>query len=208
MTDDIEKSENTEEKIRQVAKRLFTERGFAGTKIRDVAEEAGVNIALMNYYFRSKEKLYETILAENLTEYADAIFEKLNATDLSLEERLRIYVSQLIDHLKETPDLPFFILNEFRNNSEFCKKIISSKWEKFGETALAKQLIEEADKGKIRRIDPRHFEHLIMSPIVMSFLGMPYMEKISEIKNEDLNKFIEDLKHIIPDMLMAYLKIS
>lgn len=208
MTDHIEKNENTEEKIRQVAKRLFTERGFTGTKIRDVAEEAGVNIALMNYYFRSKEKLYESILAENFEEYADAINDTLNAANLSLEERIRQFVSQLIDHLKLTPDLPFFIINEFRNNSQFCKQIASNKWEKFGESALAKQLEEDSAQGKIRKIDLRQFEHMITSPIIMSFLGIPFLEHMGGLNEEDFLRFVDNQKQIIPDMLMAYLKIS
>ncbi len=201
-------ADNTEEKIRQVAKRLFTERGFAGTKIRDVAEEAGVNIALLNYYFRSKERLYESILTENFEEYAKALNDTLNTQDITLEERICRYVSQLIDHLKLTPDLPFFIISEFRNNSDFCKKIASNKWEKFDESALAKQLTEEAKEGKIRKIELRHVEHLITSPVIMSFMAIPFLEHIDNVKGKDFLTFIDEQKDIIPEMIMAYLKTT
>ncbi|MEO0332890.1 MAG: TetR/AcrR family transcriptional regulator, partial [Bacteroidota bacterium] len=121
MTQEAQQAENTEEKIRQVAKRLFTERGYNGTKIRDVAEEAGVNIALLNYYFRSKERLYESIVIENFQEYKGAIAKVLNDPKLSLEERIRQYTIQMFDTLKSNPDLAFFIMNEGRNNGEFCQ---------------------------------------------------------------------------------------
>jgi AcrR family transcriptional regulator len=203
-----QETDNTEKKIRQVAKRIFTERGYSGTKIRDVAEEAGVNIALLNYYFRSKERLYQSILNENFEEYACAISESLNAKDLPLETRIRRYVSQLIDQLKENPDLPFFIMSECRNNSQFCKDILTKKWKRFEESELARQLKEEAQKGNIHPIDPIMFEHIMNSQIVMPFLGMPFLQHIHGFQSDDFTQFMEKQKEIIPDLVMAYLKRS
>ena len=57
---------STEEKIKAAAKKLFTQKGFAATRTRDIAEEAGINLALLNYYFRSKEKLFELVMKENV----------------------------------------------------------------------------------------------------------------------------------------------
>ncbi|WKN29803.1 TetR/AcrR family transcriptional regulator [Porifericola rhodea] len=198
--------DNTEQKIRQVAKRLFTERGYAGTKIRDVAEEAGVNIALLNYYFRSKERLYESILSENFEEYASAISETLNAQDIPLHTRIKAYVSQLIEHLENNPDLPFFIMSECRNNSEFCVHIMDKKMRKFNESVLAQQLKKEAEKGNIRTIDPMHFEHMVVAQIVMPFLGAPVFKHVHQMDDVSFKKFMDEQKDIVPDMIMAYLK--
>ena len=58
----IEQEQTTEEKILEAASEVFTEKGFAGTRTRDIAEKAGINLALLNYYFRSKEKLFEQVM--------------------------------------------------------------------------------------------------------------------------------------------------
>ena len=57
-----EKEISTEEKILEAASEVFTEKGFSGTRTRDIAEKAGINLALLNYYFRSKEKLFEQVM--------------------------------------------------------------------------------------------------------------------------------------------------
>lgn len=57
--------QTTEEKIKIAARKLFTRKGFAAVKTRDIAEEAGINLALLNYYFRSKEKLFKLIMEES-----------------------------------------------------------------------------------------------------------------------------------------------
>src|ERR1700748_2737311 len=64
---------STEEKIKAAAKKLFTQKGFAATRTRDIAEEAGINLALLNYYFRSKEKLFELIMMENFRQFLQGI---------------------------------------------------------------------------------------------------------------------------------------
>ncbi|HLZ87627.1 MAG TPA: TetR family transcriptional regulator, partial [Puia sp.] len=63
------KEASTEEKIMEAARKLFTQRGFAATRTRDIAEEAGINLALLNYYFRSKQKLFDIVMMENFRRF-------------------------------------------------------------------------------------------------------------------------------------------
>ena len=62
---EIEKNPSTEEKIKEAARRVFTKKGYAATRTRDIAEESGYNLALINYYFRSKEKLFDIVMLEH-----------------------------------------------------------------------------------------------------------------------------------------------
>ncbi|MEM9830421.1 MAG: TetR/AcrR family transcriptional regulator [Bacteroidota bacterium] len=206
MTEEAKQAENTEEKIRQVAKRLFTERGYNGTKIRDVAEEAGVNIALLNYYFRSKERLYESIVIENFQEYLGTLAEVLNEPDLPLEERLRRYVTQMIDTLKANPDLAFFIMNEGRNNGEFCQKFLSKYDKIMTHSKLAEQLQHEVEIGSIRSIDMFMLDSMLHAQLIMPFIQLPIWRQVDYISDADFDKFLEQLKQTVPDMIMAYLR--
>ena len=206
MTQEEQQAENTEEKIRQVAKRLFTERGYNSTKIRDVAEEAGVNIALLNYYFRSKERLYESIVIENFQEYIGILANVLNKPNLSLEERIRQYSAQMIDTLKANPDLAFFVINEGRNNSNFCKRFMAEHDQVLNRSKMAEQLQSEVEAGKIRPIDMFTFNTLLHAQIIMPFVNLPIWRQMDRTWNIDFDAFVEKLKQIVPDMIMAYLK--
>ena len=206
MTEEAQQAENTEEKIRQVAKRLFTERGYNGTKIRDVAEEAGVNIALLNYYFRSKERLYESIVIENFQEYIGALSKVLNEPGLSLEERIRRYTAQMIDTLKANPDLAFFIMNEGRNNSGFCQRFMANHDAVVAESKMAEQLQSEAKVGAIRPIDMFMFDALLHAQLVKPFVQLPIWRQMERTRDVNFNEFLEQLKQTVPDMIMAYLR--
>jgi len=102
---------STEEKIKAAAKKLFTQKGFAATRTRDIAEEAGINLALLNYYFRSKEKLFELVMRENIHLFLGTMIENINNNPRPFEEQLDFIVSNYIDMLLENPGLPFFVLN-------------------------------------------------------------------------------------------------
>ena len=206
MTQEAQQAENTEEKIRQGAKRLFTERGYNGTKIRDVAEEAGVNIALLNYYVRSKELLYESIVIENFREYIGILANVLNKPNLSLEERIRQYSAQMIDTLKVNPDLAFFVMNEGRNNSGFCKRFMAEHDQIMFHSKMAEQLQSEIEAGTIRPIDMFMLDTLLHSQIIMPFVNLPIWRQMDHTRDIDFDVFLEKLKQIAPDVIMAYLR--
>src|ERR1700733_7923866 len=102
---------SAEEKIKIAAKKLFTHKGYAATRTRDIAKEAGINLSLLNYYFRSKKKLFELVMKENVHLFLGAIIENINANPRSFEDQLEFIVSHYIDLLLENPDLNFFVLN-------------------------------------------------------------------------------------------------
>src|SRR5688572_8380530 len=80
--------QSSEQKIKTAADTVFTKKGYAATRTRDIAEEAGINLALLNYYFRSKEKLFELIMMEKLTSFFGTIVPVLNDAGLSLEQKI------------------------------------------------------------------------------------------------------------------------
>lgn len=198
--------DNTEEKIRVVAKRLFTEKGYAGTTIREVVDEAGVNVALLNYYFRSKEKLFTTIFAENFEEYSQELEAIFYYENISLEDRIRRFVNEMTEHLKKNPDLPLFLLIEFKQNNVSLQEKFKANKHKFLESGFVKQLQEEAAKGRIRPIDPFQFEFLLNSMVAAPFLALPALKEVNKLEGEPLDRFLDERKNIVADMIIAYLK--
>ena len=199
-------TDNAEERIRAAAKKLFTEKGFANTTVRNVAEEADVNIALLNYYFRSKEKLFQAIFAESFQEYHQNILNTMYHEDLPLKERLQKFVHEGTEQLKKNPDLPMFISNECKQNPEAFASSITSKKEQIKNSNLVRQLEEEANKGNIRQIDPLQFHFLVSSNVVAPFLSYSLVKMVCEVENISLDEFLDRRKEIVVDMIMAYLQ--
>ena len=108
----------TEQKIKEAARKVFTRKGYAATRTRDIAEEAGINLALLNYYFRSKQKLFEQIMFEKVQQLFGLIAPVLNDASTTLEFKVEQIVTLYIDMIKANPDLPLFVLSEIRNHPE------------------------------------------------------------------------------------------
>src|SRR6201985_1132550 len=112
------KETSTEEKIKEAARKLFTQKGFSATRTRDIAEEAGINLALLNYYFRSKQKLFDIIMMENFRQFIQGISFNFLEQNTTLDQKISKIVSMYIDFLPQNPALPLFVLNELRNNPQ------------------------------------------------------------------------------------------
>jgi len=99
---------STEEKIKDAARKIFTKKGFLATTIRDIATEADINVASINYYFRSKENLFAFIMDETIKKLFDKIEPVLNDEATGVNEKIEICVGYYIDQVLENPDFIFF----------------------------------------------------------------------------------------------------
>ena len=191
---------STEEKIREAAQKIFTQKGYAATRTRDIAEEAGINLALLNYYFRSKEKLFEQIMTEKVQQLFSVLYPIVNDTTIKLEKKIELIVTNYIDMLMANPDLPLFVLSEVRNNPDhFREKMGVEKLMK--NTDLIKQL-----KEKRPDIHPIHFMISILGMTVFTFLSKPIFQSAGLITEHEFKKLADERKILIPKWANAMLK--
>jgi len=186
----------TEEKIIEAACKVFTQKGYAATRTRDIAEEAGINLALLNYYFRSKEKLFQMIMAEKLQQLFSVIFPIINNSQLTLDKKIEALAENYIDLLIGNPELPLFVLSEIQANPEgFKDKIQVQKILK--DSSLILQIRERNPD-----IEPVQF--------IVSLLGMtifPFVAKQVLFPNEKIFRaLMEDRKKLIAAWAKAMLK--
>src|SRR5690349_8196144 len=102
---------NTQQKILEAAKKVFHQKGLAGARMQDIADEAGINKALLHYYFRNKDMLFEMIFkdaAANLFPKVASIISE----DLPLFEKIRKFTKEYLEVVIQNPYLPLFVLNE------------------------------------------------------------------------------------------------
>ncbi|WP_028982426.1 TetR/AcrR family transcriptional regulator [Sporocytophaga myxococcoides] len=191
---------SAEEKLKEAARKVFTQKGYAATRTRDIAEEAGLNIALLNYYFRSKEKLFEIIMLEKLQQLFGIIIPLANDPSTNLDEKLKAIASEYIDMLSSNENLPLFILNEIRTNPErFVSKMQITKI--FSDSVMVKQI-----KEKRPDINPMHFVINILGMVVFPFIAKPILFTSGQVDSKAFGVLINERKKLIPLWIKAIMK--
>lgn len=193
---------STEEKIKEAAKTVFYKKGFAATRTRDIAEEAGLNLALLNYYFRSKAKLFEIIMTDTLTVFVKSMRIILNDEKTSLEEKIKLICSNYIDFIIQEPELPTFIVTEIRHNPSGILKKLPIK-ETFNDSSFIKQLQKAVEEGKVSEPNPLHFFMNLMGLIAFPFIAKPIIMGGRDLEVEQFNAIMLQRKKLIPVWIKA-----
>lgn len=196
-----ETDNSTEEKIKAAANLVFTKKGFSGTRTRDIAEEAGINLALLNYYFRSKEKLFDIVMMDNIQQFLTGIKGVLNNEALSLTEKVTMVAENYINLLRTQPDMPLFILHEIKSNPEKLANNMNVK-----EILLKSHFYQQLREALNDKVNPLHFIMNIISLTVFPFVASPLLKVIGELKQEDFDKMVEERKQMIPVWIDAMIK--
>lgn len=191
---------STEEKFKEAARIVFTKKGYAATKTRDIAEQAGLNLALLNYYFRSKEKLFEIIMLEKIQQLFSFIAPAVNDTTTTLEEKIDIISVKYIDMLSASPDLPLFVLSEIRNHPERFAKTVQME-AMILRSYLVKQLAERRPD-----VNPYQFMTGFLGILVFPFVSKPVFQSTGMFSEEAFQKLMEERKALAAKWMKAMLE--
>jgi len=203
----IEKNSSTEEKIKEAARKVFTQKGYAATRTRDIAEEAGYNLALINYYFRSKEKLFDIICLENIQLFIPSVLGILNDPATTLQEKIEILVSNYIDMLMKNPELPLFILSEIHKDPMTLINKVWSNNIRHENAYIIKQWQEFMASGKGPSVNPVHIFINALSMMIFPFVAGPLLRNRTGMGKEAFNKLMEERKKLIPVWIGTMLNI-
>ncbi len=199
------KNTSAEEKILAAAHKVFTTKGMNGARMQDIADEAGINKALLHYYFKDKDKLFETIFVVE----AQRFFPKITMifqSDAPLFEKIENFVSEYIDEMQENPYLPWFVINEMNRDPE---KFMDKVWGKENLPKPARfleQIEEEIKAGRIKRINPIHLLMNMISMTIFPFLGKPMFVRNLRLSDKQFNEIIEQRKKEIPKFIIDSIK--
>jgi AcrR family transcriptional regulator len=194
---------STEQKIKKAALKLFTQKGFSATRTRDISDEAGINLALLNYYFRSKENLFQLVMAEILQKFFSGIIEIFNDEATSLDEKVNSFVARYTALLKEQPELPLFIFHELRMHPQkLASKIGLSK---VFNSFFFKQLSAEMDRKKIAPIHPLHYVLNMIGMCVFPFIAAPLLKHIAGVDARTFETIVDERKVLVPKWMKSIL---
>ena len=192
----------TEQKILEAAKAEFLEKGYNGARTSEIARRAGINKALLHYYFRNKERLFEEVFGYYFGQILPAIG-RIVETDAPILDKLEQIVHRYIDFFGANPDLPLFLLSELRlNPAEFLERIIALKRGEFSYLRqLAGQMMEAAAAGEIRPVHPVHIMMNVISMCIFPFIARPMIINILEVPEPAFNELISQRKQVISDFI-------
>jgi AcrR family transcriptional regulator len=187
---------DTERKILEAAGKIFMKKGRLGASMQDIADEAGVNRTLLHYYFRNKEKLFDTIFSKVIARVFPALVAAF-VSDRPFMEKIRIFVATYTDMMKENPYLPVFVFQEISLNPERLANIIQH--EGIDPDIMLKGLSKEMASLGIIDMDPRHMIANMLGMVIFPYIGRSLFQKIAfKDDTEAYEQFLEDRKEQVP----------
>lgn len=186
---------NTEQAILEAAEKVFIDRGYALAKTTEIARIAGVNHAMLHYYFRTKENLFDKVFRAKVEILANS-FSNVLEQDLPFFDKLALAIETHFDFISQNPKLPFFIISEIITNDErreMGRLIILPRVKRLL-SGLSIAIDKEVAKGIIRPIEPIDLLLNVVSLNMFGFISKPMIQIINNQTEEEYKKFLEHRK--------------
>ncbi|MHB1104867.1 MAG: TetR/AcrR family transcriptional regulator [Lutibacter sp.] len=201
-----EEQKTPETNILNAAKEIFERKGMAAARMQEIADEAGINKAMLHYYYRSKQLLFEAVFKSAFSMLAPQLNEIINA-DTSIFEKIRNFSSNYISFVIKHPYLPNFIIQELNRNPDFVKKLVAEK--NFPNISKFKQQVnEKVAEGIIRPITAEQLFINIISLNIFPFIGAPLLTGFINVNEEAYKQLMEERKTEVADFIINAIKLK
>ncbi len=179
---------NTEQRILEAAEQVFIRDGLAGARMQDIANVASINKALLHYYFRTKDKLFEMIFRAKFNELMPKLSGYL-AHDATLLETLDHFVDSYTEMLQRNPYMPIFVLSTINRNPDFVKNVTTD----LGQLLVARFEAEIA-AGRIRSVQPHQFMMSLMGMCLFPYVGKPMFKRVFDLDDAVYKAILDERK--------------
>jgi len=199
----MEKLQNTEDKILDAAKQVFHKKGFNGARMQEIADYAGINKALLHYYFRNKETLFERVFKDAFAEIAFRLINIFNS-EIPLNAKIENFIDFYLSFIAKHSYIIYFIINALHEKPEKLREIIINQGlspEKFL-LKIQCQLKDELDID----IDPLHIYVNMLALVIFPVVARPLIQNIFGYSDDKMMEFFEQRKKIVPTFILNALK--
>ena len=200
-----EQDNQTEDRIFEAATEVFIKKGLDGSRMQDIADRAGINKSLLHYYYRSKDKLFNTVfemIAMKMLKKFAPVFEG----NLTFEEKIRFFFKEHISFLQKNPRLPAFLLNEINRHPERIRKFLANVNIESFYDLLYSQHKDELDRYGITRDNFPQIMTTLASLSVFPFAAKKLLEELFGKVRLNFDDYIEERKTFAADFSIAALK--
>jgi TetR/AcrR family transcriptional regulator len=195
----------TRERILDAAHTVFTRKGTAASRTQEIAAEAGVNKALVHYYFGTKAALADAIFERALGTLVPKVFGILADPSRSIEEKVPAIVREQIDFHSARPYFAGYLVSELHAEPDRIARLMT----RHGTVPLdviRRQLRDGAKAGKIRRIGAEQFVANLMGLLIFPFAIRPALCELLSLDATGWRAFLEERRRLLPDFFMAGLR--
>ena len=195
---------DTEEQILNAAENVFQKKGMDGARMQEIANEAGINKAMLHYYYRSKQLLFDAVFKNAFSLLAPQINKILN-DDSSIEEKVRSFTHNYITFISKHPYIPNFIIQELNRNPKFFDKIQQNpsfpSFDKF-----KNQVALEVENGILKPIDGAQLFVNIISLNIFPFVARPLIKGFLKIDDKGFKQLMEERKVEVSEFIINSIK--
>lgn len=200
-------NKDTEQKILESARNVFIQKGLAGARMQDIADQAGVNKALLHYYFTSKDKLFNIVFEQEFGNFFSSLAQVI-ASDQPLFEKIKKVVALDIEKLSQFPDMPIFVLNEVSRNPEVILSRLQNIPVEMVLGLFQQQINAEVERGNIRPIAAGQLLVNIQSLCVFPFLARPMLRGLMKMNEEEFKVMIQLRKNEVAEFIINGIKTN
>ena len=197
--------DSTERKILEASKRIFQRKGMYGARMQEIADEAGINKALLHYYFRSKDKLFDAVFQDAAKSFFSKIRELINV-DKPLFEKIEYFVEQYLELLMQNTYIPVFIISEVHQNPERIQNIFLGSGVNPG-LVFSNEVNAAAAAGIIHPIDSKQLIINIVGLCVFPIAARPIIKTILNQSDDEFLNFIEVRKKELANFIINAIKV-
>jgi AcrR family transcriptional regulator len=176
--------DSAEKRILASAREEFIGRGLRGARIQAIADRVGVNKALVHYYFRTKEKLYDAVLQDTMTTVISTLQQEFpeNADDTDLRSLIRRIVTAYITTFQKNPNFPRFIIRELADGGARLPRLIDAAILTAGDfpRLIHRLLVAGMEQGLVRPTKPVHFLLNLLGMCIFTFIARPILNLVNE----------------------------
>ncbi len=195
----------TEEKIYEAARKVFISKGMEGARMQEIADEAGMNKALLHYYFRSKDNLFKAVFRDIFTKFFDKVRYSL-FSDAPAKEKLIVFTDNYIDMIQANPYVPLFIINEINRDPMVLKTLMFESGVE--PEKLLELFVNLQHDNKSTKYDPRHIVVSIIGILIFPFAARPLLQIIYfNDDSEEYDHFLAERKEIVKNIILKILDL-
>src|ERR1035437_1511688 len=195
---------STEEKIYEAARKVFIQKGMDGARMQEIADEAGMNKALLHYYFRSKENLFKAVFKDIFSKFFDKVRDALSS-DVPLKEKLYAFIDNWIDMIQANPYVPQFIINEINRDPMVLKSLMFESG--IEPQKILDMFLNQVQSSNLSKLDPRHIVVSLLGMLIFPFAARPLLQMVYfNDDQEAYTRFLNERKEIVKNMILKFIE--
>jgi AcrR family transcriptional regulator len=205
----IEQELNAEQKILDAAKDVFQQKGMTGARMQEIADKAGINKALLHYYYRTKEKLFEKVFELAFSLFIPKVKEMMGS-DKPIFEKIEFFIENYLNLLQKHPYIPGFVISELNRNPEILVKLFEKNVQLKENNLIEKleiQIKQEVEKGILKPISAKNLMTNVISLCIFPIVARPILQGVLfENNKKEYDEFLDQRRSFIKEYIINSIK--